>query len=393
MPFAASLSTAPDVARALGHVADEALAQLGDMEPDLAVVFFSPHHADSAREIASDLMGRLEARCLLGCMGESIAGGAREVEDGPALALWLAKFDEAVSVEPFHLQAEQTSEGWSLLGWPDGVFEADPVESLLLVLGDPHTFPAADLFLPRVNEEFPGLAVVGGMSSGAPSPEHTALLLNDSAAGSGAVGVLLRGPLRWRSVVSQGCRPIGRPLVVTRGRENVIQEVGGLAPLEYLRDLYQELPPRDQKLLENGLNVGLVISEYRETFGRGDFLIRNIYGIDRESGALVITDRIRVGQTVQFQVRDADTADEDLRALLHAAREAGSKPAGGLLFSCNGRGTRLFPQPNHDAAAIQAEAGPLPLAGFFAAGELGPVGGRNFIHGFTASVVLFEEEE
>jgi small ligand-binding sensory domain FIST len=204
--------------------------------------------------------------------------------------------------------------------------------------------------------------------------------------------VLLQGDLKYRSVVSQGCRPIGKPLVVTKSRDNYILELGGKTPLIHLQNLWNELGDRDQNLVQQGMHLGVVINEYRDTFQRGDFLVRNVLGIDRNTGALGVTDRIRVGQTVQFHVRDAATADEDLRLLLESdAKAHAGPPRGALLFSCNGRGTRLFPQPNHDAGVIQELLGPVPLAGFFAQGELGPVGGQNFIHGFTASVLLFEE--
>jgi small ligand-binding sensory domain FIST len=159
-----------------------------------------------------------------------------------------------------------------------------------------------------------------------------------------------------------------------------------------LQQLWQELSPREQQLFQQGLHIGRVINEYKDTFQRGDFLVRNVLGLDRESGALAITDRVRVGQTVQFHVRDDETADEDLHALLQMDVQAhAGRPGGALVFTCNGRGTRLFSAPHHDARAVRAEAGAVPVAGFFAQGELGPVGGQNFIHGFTASVVLFEE--
>jgi small ligand-binding sensory domain FIST len=206
------------------------------------------------------------------------------------------------------------------------------------------------------------------------------------------VGVLLQGAVGLRSIVSQGCRPVGRPFVITRAAENVIQELGGRPALERLQQLWQELTPEERELFQQAPHLGLVMNEYQGEFRRGDFLVRNVLGFDRSSGALVITDRVRVGQTVQFHVRDAGAADEDLRALLRL--DAGAherRPAGALVFSCNGRGTRLFPEPDHDARAVRAEAGAVPLAGFFAQGELGPVGGQNFLHGFTASVALFEE--
>jgi small ligand-binding sensory domain FIST len=208
----------------------------------------------------------------------------------------------------------------------------------------------------------------------------------------GAVGVLLQGELGIRSIVSQGCRPIGRHMVVTRAQDNVILELGGRPPLAQLQQLWQELTPEEQQLLQRGLHVGRVINEYQGEFQRGDFLVRNVLGLDRDNGSLAITDWIRVGQTVQFHVRDSQTADEDLHALLQIDLSAHERqPGGALIFSCNGRGSRLFPAPHHDARAIRTEAGPIPLAGFFAAGELGPIGGQNFIHGFTASVVLFED--
>jgi small ligand-binding sensory domain FIST len=180
-------------------------------------------------------------------------------------------------------------------------------------------------------------------------------------------------------------------MVITRGQDNVIAELGGKPALVRLQEVWDELDPADRQLFRQGLHVGRVINEYQGDFQRGEFLVRNVLGIDRASGAVAITDRVRVGQTVQFHVRDAATADEDLHGLLQLDLAAHDHPPqGALLFTCNGRGTRLFPQPHHDAQAIRAEAGPVPLAGFFAQGELGPVGGQNFIHGFTASVALFE---
>jgi len=390
MPFAAAVSTEPVTARALDTVCAAARTQL-QAAPDLAILFFSPHHLGAADLLAATAQQQLGARCVLGCVGESIIGNDREVEDGPALSLWLARWPAGAELTPFQLTLEETSEGHALLGWPDALDEADPARSAVLLLGDPYTFPV-DLFLEQMNESHPGVRVLGGMASGTQAPGECRLIHGDHTAHLGAVGVLLRGDLGLRCIVSQGCRPIGRHLVVTRAHDNVIDELGGKSPLRQLQDLWSALSPQEQQLMRHGLHVGRVINEYQGEFQRGDFLIRNVLGLDQESGALAITERTRVGQTVQFHVRDAATADEDLRALLQldlAAHER--KPAGALVFSCNGRGTRLFPEPHHDARAVRAEAGDVPLAGFFAQGELGPIGGQNFIHGFTASVGLFEE--
>jgi small ligand-binding sensory domain FIST len=390
MPFAAALSTAPATARAVDDVCK--LVDGRTVAPDLAVVFISPHHADAAASVARCLHDRLRPKALIGCVGEAVVGTAREVENAPALSLWLADWGGRVAVEPFQLAARRTPDGLSLLGWPDTLVEGDLSAGAMLVLGNPYKFPAQEIFLPQVNADYRDLRVHGGMASGMDDPDQAPLLIADDVVDGGAVGVLLRGPAVMRSVVSQGCRPVGVPMVVTNARDNVIVELGGKPPLDQLRAVYQSLPARDQELFQRGPHVGLVIDECRESFGRGDFLVRNLYAIDRASGALVITDRVRAGQTVQFHVRDADTADEDLRLLLRADRAAHpTPPAGALLFTCNGRGTRLFGTPHHDAAVVAEEAGHVPLAGLFAAGELGPVGGRNFLHGFTASALLFED--
>ena len=301
------------------------------------------------------------------------------------------RWAKKVQADPFHLVLERTSEGASLLGWPDALVEAAPKETVVLLLGDPFTFPT-DLFLQQINEDAPGLRVLGGMASGIAGAGECRFLFGGDLRDQGAVGVVLQGPLGLRSIVSQGCRPIGRPLVITRAEDNMIIELGGRPALEQLRQLWQTLSPDEQKLMQHGLHIGRVINECQDEFQRGDFLVRNVMDLDRASGALYITDRVRAGQTVQFHVRDARTADEDLHALLQLDLSAhAKKPSAALLFSCNGRGSRLFGQPDHDASAILAEAGTVPLAGFFAQGELGPVGGQNFIHGFTASVALFEE--
>ena len=389
MPFAAALSTAPETLASFAEVAKAALVHLPN--PELAVVFFSPHHLADVEVASKRLHDKLGVKVLIGCVGEAVVGGGREVEHEPAVSLWLASWGGAVETDPFHLTLNRTPDGPSLFGWPDSLLESDPGTSAMLLLGDPHTFPTMELFLPYLNENHAGLRVAGGMASGV-AEGQTVLLFGDEVMNAGAVGVLLRGPVKLRHVVSQGCRPIGKPFVITKCHDNVIQELGGRKPLDQLRDLWPTLSERDQNLFRRGPHIGMVVNECQERFTRGDFLIRNLYGFDSESGALAVMDIVRVGQTVQFQVRDAATADEDLKELLATERAAhAGRPGGALLFSCNGRGTRLFAEPDHDAAAIRSEMGDVPTAGFFAAGELGPVGGRNAVHGFTASVAVFDE--
>jgi small ligand-binding sensory domain FIST len=390
MPFAAALSLASKTSQAVDEVCAAVSSALSGT-PDLVLAFFSPHHLTSAMSVAESLQERLAPRCLLGVVGEAVVGNAREVEQQPALSVWAGRWAKKVQIDPFHLVLERTSEGASLLGWPDALVDASATDTCVLLLGDPFTFPT-DLFLRQINEDTPGLKVLGGMASGIRGAGQCRFLFGGEVRDQGAVGVVLQGPLGLRSIVSQGCRPIGRPLVITKAEDNMILELGGRSALEQLRELWQTLNPDEQKLLQQGLHIGRVINEYQDEFQRGDFLVRNVMHLDRNTGALFITDQVRVGQTVQFHVRDAATADEDLHALLQLDLIAHEKkPSAALLFSCNGRGSRLFSQPDHDASVIYAEAGAIPLAGFFAQGELGPVGGQNFMHGFTASVALFEE--
>ncbi len=385
MPFFTAHATHADTAAALRAVIDRVRAGWqGDA--DLALLFWSPHHRETITGLAAALLDEVPARCLLGCGGETVIADDREIEGEPALCLWLGRWNPAIRVTPFHLDVERTGDGYSLLGWPDELADADAAQSLVLTLGDPFTFPI-EAFLDQLNREKPGLPLCGGMASAAQQPGENLLLLGCETIPTGAVSVLLRGDLGYRAIVSQGCRPLGKPMVITKAEENVILQLGGKTPLEQLQDLWLTMTPRDHALVQRGLMIGRAVSEYRDTFGRGDFLVRHLVGLDRATGAVAVGDHIRVGQTVQFHVRDADSADEDLRLLLETAGPA----SGALLFSCNGRGTRLFARPNHDAQAVRGALGAVPLAGFFAQGELGPVGGQNFIHGFTASVVAFGE--
>jgi small ligand-binding sensory domain FIST len=389
MPFAAALSTATRTSRAIDEACSLARAKL-PQPPDVACVFFSPHHVEAVPEISMAIQD-LKARAVIGCVGEGIICNEREVEGSPAISVWLGKWSNDIEISPFHLDLEQTSDGSSLLGWPDELLQANPNRSKILVLGDPRTFPV-DVFLEKLNTEYPGLRVQGGMASGAWELGDCRLLLDGRIVHSGAVGLLLQGDVGLRSIVSQGCRPIGKHMIVTKGKGNAIEELGGRPALAQLQLLWQELDEKDRKLVQQGLHVGVVLNEYQGGFQRGDFLVRNVIGLDRDSGAMAITDRVRVGQTVQFHVRDAGTADADLHDLVKTDVSTHSqRPAGALLFSCNGRGKRLFDVSDHDTTCLRTHAGDIPVAGFFAAGELGPVGGRNFIHGFTASVALFEE--
>lgn len=388
MPYAACLSTVADPLRAVRSVCEEVRSRLGGAAPDVSFLFVTQDHATRLEELGDLVCEATGTRHLLGCTGETIIGGSEEVEEGPAVSLWSAVLPGA-QLEPFHVEFERTPDGLISTGIPSPTDGAAPASAIFL-FGDPFSC-AAQTVIERMADEYPGVPLLGGMASSGHEPGENVLYLDRQRFQNGGVGIVVRGGPRIHTLVSQGCRPIGTHLVVTKSQRNIIIEIGGKPALERLQEIFSELPESDQELVQRGLHVGIAMDEYREKFERGDFLISNVMGIDHRVGAIGIGNLIRTGQTIQFHVRDHETADEDLRLMLtrHRDEHAAARQAA-LLFSCNGRGSKLFPEPHHDATAIQTQLGPLPLAGLFAMGELGPVGGKNYIHGFTASVALFE---
>ncbi len=385
--FASAISTHSNLPQAIGEVCRDALTQL-DGSPQLAVLFISSEYPTIDHAVAKQLGELLGPTALIGGTGESIVGIGREVEQQPAVSLWLARLGDA-EITPMYLQLERTSDGSSIVGWPDQLVRSWPDDAVMLMIGDPFSFPA-DVMLERLNEDRPGTRVVGGMASGGAVPGDSRLFFGEEMYTSGAVAIMLSGSLRVSTVVSQGCRPIGQHLVVTKAEANVVQELGGKPALLQLKAIFDALPTSDQQLVQRGLHLGRVVNAYQDHFEQGDFLVRNVMGIDPDDGTIAVGDFFRPGQTVQFHVRDHTTADEEMRQLVAAVRDdSPSAPQAGLLFTCNGRGSRLFPEPHHDAGLLQEYLGEIPLAGFFAAGELGPIGGTNFMHGFTASAILF----
>lgn len=385
---ASALSLQAEASAALEEVCAAAMEQLQG-SPDLAVVFISPAYGAALAGVAEAIRSKTGAKRLIGCTGEAIVGVEREIESKPAISLWLATLPGYV-VKTMHLSYVPGEEGDRFEGWPTDLPEKWPDRACLLLLGEPFTFPG-DVLLARLNEDQPGVPVVGGMASGGWGVGENAIYCDSEIYRDGAVAAYLEGPVHVRTIVSQGCRPIGRPFVVTKAEGNIVYELSGKPALHRLQEVFQELPLPEQQMVRRNLHLGQVMNEYQEKFERGDFLIRNVLDADHLRGSLAIGDYVRVGRTVQFQVRDADTADEDLKALLDRSKSDARPVSGALLFTCNGRGTRLFPQPHHDAACIYESLGGVPLAGFFAQGEIGPVGGKNFLHGFTASLVLFGE--
>jgi small ligand-binding sensory domain FIST len=378
MPFAAALSQHPITAQAVGQTAGEVLEKLGPA-PDLALLFVTPPHAGALEDAGAAVVAALEPKTLLGCAAVSVVGTGREVEEEPAVSLWAGRFGP---VAPLRLEADEAGPRMDVVGWP-GDLGFEP--QALVLVADPFSFPV-ETFYEELERRHGRLPVIGGNASAARGPGGNRLLLGVSGFSSGAVGAFIGPGVDVETVVSQGCRPIGQPYVVTKAVGNVVHELAGEPALQLLIHMANTgMPEQDVALINRGLHVGQVIDEHKLDFERGDFLVRNVVGADQEGGAIAVNDVVEVGTTVQFHVRDATTADEDLRHLL-GTREAD----GALLFTCNGRGVRLFGRPDHDASVMDDTVG-APTGGFFAAGEFGPIGGRNFVHGFTASVALLRE--
>jgi small ligand-binding sensory domain FIST len=379
----AGLSTSQSAWEAATEAAREARGGArGRVEVDLAFLFLSPAHLDEVEAAAEAVREELAPRHLLGCVAEGVVAGARELEQGPAVAVWAGALPGA-EIECFHAAAVQTEDGITVAGFPE---LDDP--GLVALLVDPFTFPAGQ-FLTSLNEAYERVPLVGGIAAGGGRPGAQALILDDAVHSEGAVGAVVSGPPVF-TVVSQGCRPIGHEAVITRCEGNVLYELAGKPALERLRTEIAALSSEEQALAARGLLVGLVIDENRPEYDAGDFLMRGLLGADKASGALALGETVRVGQTLRFFVRDAASADADLQQTLAGALQRG-RPAGALLFTCNGRGTNMFPAPDHDARAVAAALGTQALAGFFCGGEIGPVGGKAFLHGFTATLAIFLE--
>lgn len=377
--FASALSRHGDPAAATAEVVGEVLSRTAGA-PDAAVLFVSGAHAASTRDIVGVVRRLLRPACLVGSTAPSVLAGRLEIEHEAAVALWAGRMDGVRTV--------RFDAGSPLAPIERGDATAEELAEAhsLVMIADPVSF-AVPTFLDEMATRHPGITVLGGLAagSGGPRPEPAELVVDDAVVAGGAVGLLLSGATTMTAAVSQGCRPIGQPWVVTGSDGHLIHELAGRPATERVRQVLAGLGEEDQERARGGLQLGRVVDEHRDVFGPGDFLIRAVLGIDRDSGALVVGDSVPVGSTVQLQVRDAGSAHDDLVGLLDGR---GASDAA-LLFTCTGRGTHLFDRPHHDADTIGDALGDVPLAGMFCAGEIGPVGERSFLHGFTASVALF----
>ncbi|MDX2116550.1 MAG: FIST N-terminal domain-containing protein [Planctomycetota bacterium] len=430
------MSTHVDTLVAARQVLEAAEVGLEHRPADLAFLFYSPQHCDKIAACAEMIRDHVGARALLGVSAEGVIGGDTEIERAAGMSLLLCRMPgtglRVFTGESMLPVAEPKPEIERAIASEMGI---TPETRASFLFADPFTVPVGGLLTTinnavrramreaatvpaNVDGDAPTSAgwrdplppILGGLASGGRTPGGNVLIANNHVTRSGLVGVTVSGPVRVDTLISQGCRPFGKPVVITKVRGNVILELAGRNAVSVVQEMIEELGEDERTKLQGGLFVGRVINEYKQRFGRDDFLIRGVLGIDRNLGAIAVADLLRAGQTVQLHYRDAQTASEDLSLLLDAQR-LHEPPAGALLVTCNGRGSRMFDRPSHDAGGVAKAFRPvpggeslskggttiepgsstLPLAGFFAGGEIGPVGGSAFLHGHTACVALFRD--
>lgn len=388
MRWASALSEAQATASAVAEAGAEVARQLGGDEPDLLVAFASPHHADAYEALPADLAARFPRALLVGCSAAGVIGAGHEVEERAGLSLTAASLP-GVTLRPL-VFGDAPDEGpeASAEAWRARVGLAAGDDPQFLLIGDPFTFDSAAL-VAGLDAAYPAGRKVGGLASGGSGPGQNALWVGQGVQRVGAVGVAMTGDIAVDTIVAQGCRPIGDPMPITRADGSVVRELGGKEPVAYMRALYDGLDKRDKELFRHSLFVGLEIQSSKIEF-QGDFLVRNIVGVDPNTGALAVAGRVRPWQVLQFLLRDARAAEHDLAA--HLERYRGPRPDGALMFSCVGRGRALFGRADHDTDLFRARVGAVPLGGFFCNGEIGPVGGQTFLHGYTSAFGLFRHK-
>jgi small ligand-binding sensory domain FIST len=368
---------------------EAAVGSLQGARPDLLVAFVSAHFADEYDRVPALVRNAAGSGLLLGCCAGGVIGGGREVEDEPAFALAAASLP-GVDIAPVYVDPQAIPELSDRSGWESLLRCTAKDAPSLVLLPDPFTIPV-DRVLQGLDARFPDSRKVGGLASGARRPGGNRLYLGPNSYSAGAVGVALTGNVVVDSVVAQGCRPIGDPMFVTACRENLLMGLDGRPPLEVLRDLYEQLSVADRDVFRYALFLGIVMNDRRERYGPGDFLIRNLVGVSEDPRGLVVGSALRENLVVQFHLRDRQTSQADLHAMLHRYAEdtKGRPPAGSLLFSCLGRGVHLYGEPDHDSNEFRKCVGEVPLGGFFCNGEIGPVQGRTFLHGYTSAFAMF----
>lgn len=361
--------------------------QLGD-DPDLLVVFAAPTYREHFADLAEKLHDRFPSAALIGCSAGGVIGAGREVERQPAISLVGATLP-GVTVTPFHVPPRNIpAADADLAEWERALGVAPAAEPQLVLLTDPFTCDV-DRLLRGLDTHYPRAGKVGGVASGGREPGQSTLFYEGRVVPGGAVGVALCGDVSLETVVAQGCRPIGNPMFATRVQRNVIYQLDGRPATAVVEELFASLSEEDRALVRQSLFLGIVMADGYAEYRHGDFLVRNIVGADPDAGAIAVGAVVDENAVVQFHVRDARTSAEDLDNLLGRVGDGDDPAKGALMFSCVGRGAGLYGRPNHDLDALQARLGPIPVGGFFCNGEIGPVHGKTFLHGYTSCFGLF----
>jgi small ligand-binding sensory domain FIST len=389
MRWASGVSESSDAESAVREAADAVREQLGPGTPDLVFLFASERYRTDEERLVDLARDALSAHLVIGCSAGGVIGGGREAEDPPGLSLTAAMLPD-VQIHTFRLSEETLPDRHSA-AWRETLGLDEEPSPHFVLFADPLTFDI-EMFAAALDRFFPSSVKVGGLASGGTQPGDHSLYLGGQVYRSGIVGLALQGDIEVDAIVAQGCRPIGTPLFVTRSRDHLLLELDNRRPVQLLQELFERASPRDRELMRASLFLGIEMHSAQEEYQQGDFLIRNLVGIDEESGSLAVGANLRQGQVVQFHLRDAQTSAEDLER--HLQRYAGERdprclPAGALLFSCLGRGIHLYGQPDHDSRAFRSHLGDLPLGGFFCNGEIGPVQGQTFLHGYTSVFAIF----
>ena len=390
MKWASALSEQTPLSNAIEECVSRVNQQLDGAAANLAVVFASFHYQEQFEDIPGLIRDQLNSPLVLGCSGGGIIGNGLEVEQQPALSITVASLPNVI-LKAFHLQADNLPDlDAGPQTWEDLLRVVKSDEPQFILLADPYSFPAQNLIL-GLDFAFDQSAKIGGLASGAQQQGQNALFLEGQVFRSGAVGVAMSGNVVVDTVVAQGCRPIGKPMRITQSQRNLLGGLDGRPPVEVLRELFEGLNERDRGLMRSSLFLGVVMDGFIDEPRQGDFLIRNVMGMDDRAGVLSIGEVLKEGQLVQFHLRDAETSAEDLVAVLdrYAGENRENQAQGALLFSCLGRGQYLYGKSNHDTEIFQNKLGSVPLGGFFCNGEIGPVSGTTFLHGYTSSFGIF----
>ena len=390
MKWASAISEATPLDSAIQECVTQLKQQLGDVLPDLAVIFISSHYESDYDQAADLVRAKLGSPRVFGCSGGGIIGAGQEVEQRAAVSITAASLPGVEMVE-FHLNGDELPDlDAGPANWEDLVKVTPSQEPQFVILSDPFSFPVQNLIM-GLDFAFAGSVKIGGLASGAQQEGGNALFLGDQVYRSGAVGIVLHGNIAVDTVVAQGCRPIGQSMRITGSRRNLLLELDEKQPLSVLKDIFQTLNERDQGLMRHSLFLGVVMDELIDDPQQGDFLIRNVVGMDDRTGAIAVGELLKEGQLVQFHLRDAETSSDDLTSVLgrYASDNRENPIQGALLFSCLGRGEYLYGRPNHDTGLFQEHLGSVPLGGFFCNGEIGPVSGTTFLHGYTSSFGIF----